>query len=906
MKLAENIAGASVLLVEDNPGDARLIREMLAEDPPAPYRLHCVERLSQGLDHLAAEDVGLVLLDLSLPDGRGVDTLVRVHAHSPMVPIIVLTGNDDQALALSAVQGGAQDYLIKGRLDRDLLLRTMKYSIERKKSERLLRQSETKYSVVFASTPDPVSIARLRDSVYVEVNEAWLRATGYTRDQVVGRSTVELGRWADPAQRSEVLARFRADGAIVNHQVRLKAAGGSAVDALLSGANLEIEGEPCVVWSWRDVTEQRKQQRALAESEERFGKAFHTSHEAIAISRIADGRVVTLNRRMAELYGAPAEELVGKSAAELNIWTHEQRRQMVLALKRDRSYTDPEMIFRNRRGQPRICNYAAEVLDLGGEPHVIGFLRDVTEQRRTEQALQESEQRYRSLFEAAMDCIIIIAPDGTLVDINDFGCRSLGYSREELQGGAFDRILDETSLRRLLPRPPHVKVERRSVRAEQELRTKDGSARSVEFVAGCLPDGNILVVARDISERRRNETLVMDLARGLSAETGRNFFQALVMQLARHCGADYAFVGEIVSPENRMVRTHAFYAQGNPAPDFEYELDGSPCMEAIRKRGTVIVPEGVADRYPRDAGLRRRGVEGYVGTSLFAADGTSLGIMVVMFSNPVKRAEFCASVLELFAARAAAEIERDRSEQKVRALNASLESRVQERTVELEAANRDLESFSYSVSHDLRAPLGAISGFVHLLQASENTRISDDGIYLLDMLSKNAERSVELVEGLLRFSRLGRAPVSKVAVSMADLVREVQRTLSPSSEAVGVEWRIGRLPNCMGERMLLRQVWTNLLANALKYSRERKPAIVEVDFDGATGEYRVRDNGAGFDPRYAEKLFGVFERLHTDEEFEGTGVGLAIVKRIIERHGGAIRADGAPGRGATFRFSLPE
>jgi light-regulated signal transduction histidine kinase (bacteriophytochrome) len=122
---------------------------------------------------------------------------------------------------------------------------------------------------------------------------------------------------------------------------------------------------------------------------------------------------------------------------------------------------------------------------------------------------------------------------------------------------------------------------------------------------------------------------------------------------------------------------------------------------------------------------------------------------------------------------------------------------------------------------------------------------------------------------------------------------------------VRAELRIGRLPDCLGERMLLRQVWTNLLNNALKYSRGRNPPIVEVGFDGGTREYWVRDNGAGFDPRHSQKLFGVFERLHTEAEFEGTGVGLAIVKRIIERHGGSIRAEGAPGKGATFRFGLP-
>jgi PAS domain S-box-containing protein len=228
------------------------------------------------------------------------------------------------------------------------------------------------------------------------------------------------------------------------------------------------------------------------------------------------------------------------------------------------------------------------------------------------------------------------------------------------------------------------------------------------------------------------------------------------------------------------------------------------------------------------------------------------------------------------------------------------------RTAELEAENQELESFSYSISHDLRAPLGAINGFAHLLRMQEAGRLSEDGAHLLAMLEDNTTRTTELLEGLLEFSRLGRKTVAKTEVSMNTLVHGVLQSMRLRPEAAHTEFRLGPLPNCRGDATLLRQVWSNLIGNAVKYSRRRDPAIIRIGYQSATGSYFVRDNGAGFDMRHAGKLFGVFERLHAEAEFEGTGVGLAIVRRIIERHGGSVSAQARPERGATFRFSLPK
>jgi light-regulated signal transduction histidine kinase (bacteriophytochrome) len=262
-------------------------------------------------------------------------------------------------------------------------------------------------------------------------------------------------------------------------------------------------------------------------------------------------------------------------------------------------------------------------------------------------------------------------------------------------------------------------------------------------------------------------------------------------------------------------------------------------------------------------------------------------------------------MLEVFAARAAAEIERARAEGQVRELAVSLERRVQERTAELEAANKELESFSYSVSHDLRAPLRAIAGFAAILREDFGGELPAEALRLFQRIEGNAERMGELIDDLLELSRAGRAGLERHPVNMRSLVDSVLRDLQ--RERAGAQVEIGDLPAATGDATLLRQVWQNLIGNALKFSARAAAPRVEIGGARANGrtEYYVRDNGAGFDPRYADKLFGLFQRLHAAAEFEGTGVGLAIVQRIVHRHGGEVSAEGAPERGATFRFSLP-
>jgi light-regulated signal transduction histidine kinase (bacteriophytochrome) len=251
---------------------------------------------------------------------------------------------------------------------------------------------------------------------------------------------------------------------------------------------------------------------------------------------------------------------------------------------------------------------------------------------------------------------------------------------------------------------------------------------------------------------------------------------------------------------------------------------------------------------------------------------------------------------------------RKASEDRIRQLNRQLEGKVDQ----VSEVNRELEAFSYSVSHDLRAPLRHIAGFAEKLGKHLGEDADDKSRHYLDVIGTSARRMSALIDDLLVYSRLGRSALRNQPVDMQSMVDEVRAMLESNAAAEHpghrIEWRIAPLPIVLGDENMLRQVWTNLLGNAVKYSMQRPVARIEVAYrqgEGGAHEFEVSDNGAGFDMQYAGKLFGVFQRLHKASEFPGTGVGLASVRRILLRHGGRIAAEAEPGRGATFRFSIP-
>jgi signal transduction histidine kinase len=416
--------------------------------------------------------------------------------------------------------------------------------------------------------------------------------------------------------------------------------------------------------------------------------------------------------------------------------------------------------------------------------------------------------------------------------------------------------------------------------------------------------GELKRTRKSLANHAERLRILREIDRAVAAEEAPEAIAAAVIQPLREIlGVPRAIVNrfDLAAGEVEWVaaagrrRTHV-------GPGVRYSMRLMGDVDALRRGEPQRIDVHALPPGPETQALLASGVHVYMAVPMIAG-GELIG--AISFGGaPGSFPNEQIAIAREVATQLAIAISQARLLERVKGHATELESRVRSRTAELEAANRELGSFSYSVSHDLRAPLRAVDGYARMLEEDYGERLDAEGRRLLGVVRDSARGMGQLIDDLLEFSRLGRQELAKRHIDMTPLVQEVVNELQRDAQATV---HIDAVPPANADRALLRQVWLNLIANALKYSSKQDCSVVQIGgkADGGEHVYWVRDNGVGFDMRYADKLFGVFQRLHRSDEFPGTGVGLAIVQRVVTRHGGRVWAEGQVGKGACFFFSLP-
>lgn len=769
-------------------------------------------------------------------------------------------------------------------------LGTIQDITERKRSEEALRASELRYREMFEANPHPMWVWDLQTLMFLAVNDAAVAHYGYSRDEFLAMMITDIRPPEDVPRLLQRVAQVQKHSDRGAGLWRHRKKDGVLIDVEIVSHTLVFDGRRAQMVLANDVTDRLGAERALRESEERFRSLTEMSSdfywESDAGHRLT--QLITGNKEDPALV-LPQGSPLGKPRWEVPYLTPD-----AAGWEAHRARLDSHRPFRDFGYSRLATDGAARHIEISGDPvfdatgafqGYRGVGRDITERKRAERALAESEARFRSLTEMSSDFYWESDAEHRL--------RARASANRKLSTVSVFQRGAQIGERRweipyLTPDAAGWQAHRAVLDAHRPFRDfqlsrlgTDGTERHISISGDPVFDASGAFqgyrgVGTDITERKRAE-------RALKESEQR-------LRLALNSAAMAAWEWEI-GPDVLTWSEHPGWLVG-PEPAGGY-ADYRELVHADDRAGFLDAGrQAVARRAPYHAVFRIRRTDGAVrwieAQGVFLdREGTEHGERIIGVSQDIT--------------------ERRRNEAELRRLNEELEQRVAERTHALKVANNELEAFSYSVSHDLRAPLRAIHGFSRLvLDKYAAGQIDEQGRDMLRRINTGADQMGRLIDDLLRLSRISRQAMQVGPVDLSVLAREVIEELQAGEPERRVEWVVAPQVAATGDAGLLRVVLQNLIGNAWKYSSRRDDARIEFGVAEKDGGpvYFVRDNGVGFDMAHAKKLFGAFQRLHAEAEFPGSGIGLATVARILHRHGGEAWADARVGEGATFYFTL--
>jgi len=708
--------------------------------------------------------------------------------------------------------------------------------------------------------------------------------TGYTPEERKGKSVFDLIHPDDMASATSAFSQLLQNQVASAHmELRLQHKDGSWRSIEAIGQNLldhpVVAG---IVANFRDITERKQAEEALRESEQKYKTILEAIEDGYYEVDLA-GNFTFFNDPMCGIIGYSKDEMMGMNNRQY--MDKENAKKVYQAF--NRVYTTGkhtkefgwEIIRKD--GTKRFVE-ASVSLKRNSEGEPIGFrgiVRDIAERKRTEEALRQSEEKFRRLVEDMNDGYCVLQ-GARVVFANARSAEMFGYTVDEVIGKTVQELLPPELVSEL-SRVSARRQRGETVPSQYETRlvAKDGRTRPVEFGTRVIDYAGkpaLSVVIRDITERKQAEEALRE-----SEHNYKTLFESMIDGMV----VIDAETMRIVLANGTAAKMYGF--------DSAEEVVEANLLDYLhpddRDRALTSIAEDMFEKDLRQVNEFRT----------ITKDGREIWV-----SGVSTRIEYGGRLAGLVSFRDITD--RKQAEEEIRRLNEQLEQRVIERTTQLEAVNKELEAFAYSVSHDLRAPLRSIDGFSQVLLEDYAGNLDEEGKDYLQRVRSGSQRMAELIDDILNLSRLTRGEMRHETVDLSALAQTIATELQQSQPGRQVEFIITPGLVATGDAHLLQVALENLLENAWKFTRSRAPARIEFGYAETNGQpaYFVRDNGVGFDMAYADKLFGAFQRLHSTSEFEGTGIGLATVQRIIHRHGGNIWAESAVDQGATFYFTL--
>lgn len=808
----------------------------------------------------------------------------------------------------------AQVKALNAGLERRVEQRTAALQSEvvvRKRTEEM----RERLAAIVESSDDAI-ISKTLDGTISAWNRGAEKVFGYSAAEMVGKPMRVLFPPERIDEESDILARIKRGESVEHFETVRVRKDGTNIDVSVTISPIR-DGHGVIVGASkvaRDITGRKQAEEALREKERRLSESQRIAHIGSWAYDLKDPAArFVWSDELYPLYGVSSETFVPTLESLLRLIVGEDRPLIQNWMRACAAGERPgDMDFRVMRpdGTVRVFSRRGELqCDSDNKPvMMVGTSQDVTERRQAEVALKETEEQLLAMANGIPQLAWIAGPDGSIYWYNQRWYEFTGKTLDQMQGWGWQVVHHPNFLPEVLVRWTGAIAEGKPFDMEFPLRGADGLFR--EFLTRVMPlkDSAGRVVRwfgtnTDISELKQTQERLAAQAEELS----RHRAELLSSQAAlRTQTSMLKLVLESMSEGLVAADREGHFLLWNSSASKLLSRDASNLPpEKWSSHYACYLPDGITpcptQQLPLVRALNGESLE----TELIIRQAENQDTFVEFFGRPMRDAEgtLCGGVVAFrdITGRKAHELE-------IRKLNGDLEEKVAKRTEQLASANHELEAFSYSVSHDLRAPLRHIAGFSRILMNNFGPGMAVEAREYLQFIEDGVRGMGLLVEGLLDLAKLGQQSLKLQVTDLNAIVDAVISILGPEYEGREVEWLRGRLPALDCDPLLMTQVFQNLIGNALKYSRGRAKALIEVDSIQQSGKPAiifVRDNGAGFNLRYAEKLFGVFQRFHTASEFEGTGLGLATVYRIIRKHGGTIWAESEPNHGATFFFALP-